>query len=669
MLQTAGLKLVAVVDPATAYAGKDLGSVLGLPRKLRITIEGRPERFLKKTRADVVFVCTSSLLRDVKPLLLQLVARRMHVITTCEELAYPIPARAAEMRELDRLARSKKVSLLATGINPGFAMDALPLALTGPCAKVRRVSVTRVVDAASRSLALQRRVGAGLNLAQFRRAVSEGAVRHVGLVQSAHMIASALGWKLARVDETLEPAIAPRDLDTEYLRIAAGASAGIRQSVRAYRDGELAVSLDLQVYVGAEAPRDHLLIDGDPPIDATITGGINGEMATAALLVNSLPRVLAAPPGLLTADGPAARARPEPAGPRGSASAEAVRRGAAAWTASSPKGIVPGLLRELYVGRRSGWLRLVRGKERQSIRFRRGHIVNAHTNVLEERLGELMVRRGKLSAADLARATEIVIREKARLGEVLTRLGLIDASGLEDAVAMHVHEMLVKVFTWTEGSYQFEPEEDDAPVDELTLKVSTGQLILDAVRALADPGLVREALGNMDRVLRPSDDPLLRFQKLSLSPADGFLLSRVDGTTSARQVVEMIPLPAEDTERSLLCLLATGAVEFVTPQHARPSSPGATVQGRPAPKAAPPPYFRSRVARYAPPSPSRKRSAKRPTARRMNTISGGPVPGPCQWSARCPGTVRPAAGGCSRTPPAGPAARRRSLPPRPRRPR
>ena len=301
VLQTAGLKLVAVADPMAAFAGKDLGAVLGLPRRLRLTVEGRPERFLKKGRADVVFVCTSSLLRDVKPLLLQLIARRMHVITTCEELAYPIPARAAELRELDRLAKRKKVSLLATGINPGFAMDALPLALTGACARVRRVSVTRVVDAASRSLALQRRVGAGLSLAQFRRAVSEGAVRHVGLPQSAHLIAGALGWKLARVDETLEPAIAPRDLDTEYLRIAAGAAAGIRQSVRAYRDGELAVSLDLQVYVGAEAPRDHLLIDGDPPIDATIAGGINGELATAALLVNSLPRLLAARPGLLTA--------------------------------------------------------------------------------------------------------------------------------------------------------------------------------------------------------------------------------------------------------------------------------------------------------------------------------------------------------------------------------
>jgi hypothetical protein len=301
VLQTPGLKLVAATDPAPLHAGKDLGSVVGLPRRLGVKVEGQPERFLKKVNADVAFVCTGSLLKDVKATLLGLAGRHVHVITTCEELAYPVPARLAAFREVDRTARAKKVSILATGVNPGYAMDTLALALTAPCAKVRRVSVTRVVDAGQRRIALQRRVGAGLNLGQFRRAVTEGGVRHVGLVESAHMIAGALGWKLDRVDETLEPAIAPRDLDTEYLRISAGAAAGIRQGVRAYRDGELAVSLDLQVYVGAESPRDHVLVDGDPPVDATIAGGISGELANAALLVNSLPRLLRAPAGVLSA--------------------------------------------------------------------------------------------------------------------------------------------------------------------------------------------------------------------------------------------------------------------------------------------------------------------------------------------------------------------------------
>ena len=172
--------------------------------------------------------------------------------------------------------------------------------LTAPCAEVTRVSVTRVVDAKTRRLPLQRKVGAGLNLNQFRRAMTEGTVRHVGLPQSVHMIASALGWKLDRVEETLEPAIAPRDLDTEYLRIPAGMAAGIKQSARGYRNGELAITLDLQMYVGAESPRDHILIDGKPAIDVTITGGVAGDSATAAITVNAIPKVMAARAGLLT---------------------------------------------------------------------------------------------------------------------------------------------------------------------------------------------------------------------------------------------------------------------------------------------------------------------------------------------------------------------------------
>ena len=300
LLQTPTVKVVGVADPAPASAGKDLGLALGLPRRLRIKVNGDPERFIKTLSADAAVVCTSSLLKEVKPQVLGLVARRVQVLTTCEELAFPVARRASAFREIDRAAKRKKVSVLGAGLNPGFAMDALALMLTAPCTGVRRVSVTRVQDAGTRSVPLQRRVGAGLSLAQFRRAVTEKTVRHVGLVESAHMIASALGWKLDKVEEALEPAVAPRDLDTEYLRIAAGTAAGIRQSVRGYRQGELAVNLDLQVYVGAEAPRDHILVDADPPVDATISGGIAGDVATAAVLVSTLPRLLGADPGLIT---------------------------------------------------------------------------------------------------------------------------------------------------------------------------------------------------------------------------------------------------------------------------------------------------------------------------------------------------------------------------------
>ena len=300
VLETDGLHVVGATDIAPDKAGKDLGVVLGLGRKLRIKVDGNPARFLRRTKAEVAILSTTSSAKSIKPQVLALVQKGLNVVTTCEELSFPTPANAAAVREIDKAARKKKVSVLGTGVNPGFAMDALALMLTAPCARVERVSVTRVVDAATRRLPLQRKVGAGLNLNQFRRAITEGTVRHVGLPESAHMIASALGWKLDRVEETIEPAIAPRDLDTEYLRIPAGAAAGVKQQARGYRNGQAVISLDLQMYVGAEQPRDHVLIDGAPPIDMTIQGGVAGDIATAAIVVNAIPKLLAAAAGLVT---------------------------------------------------------------------------------------------------------------------------------------------------------------------------------------------------------------------------------------------------------------------------------------------------------------------------------------------------------------------------------
>lgn len=299
-LETPGLKLVGASDVSTEFVDRDLGSVLGLARRLRLKVAADPLKLARKTRPDVAVIAASSSLKELKPLLVGLLGRGIHVVTTCEELAFPAPSQAAVARELDRVARRKKAALLGTGINPGFVMDTLPLMLTAPCVSVERVAVTRVIDVAQRRLSLQRKVGAGLTPTQFRLAEREGSVRQVGLQHSALMIAGSLGWKLDRVDETLEPVIAPRDLETPHLRIPAGNVSGIKQVLRGWRRDSLALSLDLQVYVAAENPRDHVQIDGQPPLDVRIPGGIEGDTATVGLVLNALPGLLAAGPGLLT---------------------------------------------------------------------------------------------------------------------------------------------------------------------------------------------------------------------------------------------------------------------------------------------------------------------------------------------------------------------------------
>ena len=251
------------------------------------------------------------------------------------------------------------------------------------------------------------------------------------------------------------------------------------------------------------------------------------------------------------------------------------------------EGVLPVVMRDLYVGRRSGMLTFSRGDERRALRFRWGHIVHADTNVREDRMGEVLVRQGRLSAADLKRATGFVLRDRKRLGHVLLELGMLPGDAIEDALALHVREMLSKVFSWTEGDYQFVAEDSFAAAPgDVTLKISTGDLILEAARSVADPDVVRYYLGDIDQVLGLAADPLLRFQRLTLTPADGYVLSRVDGTLSAREVVAMIPMPAEATHRSLFGLLSTGMIEYL----ALPAKPRLAAEPPPAaPVFAPPP--------------------------------------------------------------------------------
>ena len=253
------------------------------------------------------------------------------------------------------------------------------------------------------------------------------------------------------------------------------------------------------------------------------------------------------------------------------------------------EGALPGLLRELYVGRKTGLLHVTQGGARRSIRFRGGHIIHAVSSVAAERMGEMLMREGHLSHTDLDRATALMNEEKRRLGQVLIDLGILEAGTLEEAVTRHAGEILHRVFSGGAGTYEFEAQaEGDLPPDaDVTLKLSTGELILDAVRMVKDPDAVRRGIGDPERVLVLSNDPLLRFQKVRLTPADGYILSRVDGHLNAREIVPMIPMVPEEVERSLFGLLSIGIIESGEPRPKRaPVSPATPAAAAPTPPAA-----------------------------------------------------------------------------------
>jgi 4-hydroxy-tetrahydrodipicolinate reductase len=298
-LRKKGIKLVGAVDIDKNKVGKDLGE-LTVGKHLGLQISDNADRLLARVRPDVVLHSTGSYLKDVMPQLVKIMDAGADVISTCEELAYPFLKHPDISKQLDKRARKNGVTVLGTGVNPGFVMDSLVITSTGVCQEVKKIRSNRIQDASLRRIPFQKKIGAGLSPDQFKAKVAEGTIKHVGFPESIAMIASALGWKLDRIEEQIEPKIAQKAVTSDYTRVEPGQVAGVDQTAWGIVGGERVITLNLQAYLGCPEPREEIVIEGQPPISLTIKGGVHGDIATAAVVVNCIPRVINAQPGLVT---------------------------------------------------------------------------------------------------------------------------------------------------------------------------------------------------------------------------------------------------------------------------------------------------------------------------------------------------------------------------------
>jgi 4-hydroxy-tetrahydrodipicolinate reductase len=295
-----GVALLGAADPAPDRAGVDLGTVL-FDKPSGQAIDAAAAALYARSqpnrhRADVAIVCTGSRLDKVAPQLEEAIDAGLHVVSTCEELAFPYLRHPRLAQRLDARARDKGVAILGTGVNPGLVMDRLALAVASACLRVDHLRVERVVDAAKRRGPLRAKVGAGLTLDEFREGVAAGRLGHVGLGESAALAMRGLRVPLDDVNETIEPVIA----ETETHGVPVGRVLGVSQSASATSQGREVVRLELRMFVGAPDPHDRIVVAGDPPLDTLVAGGFQGDRATIGAVVNAIPFVVSGKPGLKT---------------------------------------------------------------------------------------------------------------------------------------------------------------------------------------------------------------------------------------------------------------------------------------------------------------------------------------------------------------------------------
>lgn len=293
------LELIGAVDKSPALAGKKLSDVLGVPAGT-FKVQSQLGLAVGRRQKVVLLHATGSRLPQVRDQLLEACSYSMHVVSTCEELAFPWLNHGALAEELERAAKRAGVSIVGTGVNPGFVLDRLVATLGQVAGPIRSVRASRVVDARTRRTALQRKVGAGLSEDEFFKLVDQDALGHVGLLESAALCALGLGLDCDDFEEELSPVFAEEDITGAAFPVKKGQVAGVSQVAVGLADNQERVRLELTIAVGADDPADRIELDCDPPISLVIPNGLQGDKATANVVVNAAPRVAVAEPGLLT---------------------------------------------------------------------------------------------------------------------------------------------------------------------------------------------------------------------------------------------------------------------------------------------------------------------------------------------------------------------------------
>jgi hypothetical protein len=219
---------------------------------------------------------------------------------------------------------------------------------------------------------------------------------------------------------------------------------------------------------------------------------------------------------------------------------------------------VPELLRSILGSGETGVLTIRNGEAVKSIFILSGRVAYASSNNPDERMGEVLLMRGKITVRNFVEASKR-IRPGLRLGSILVELGALEPEELIPAVEVHVKSILMDLFTWVRGEYEFVIKELDARDNVAMLNMSTENLILEGIRNTHSWQQVIRALGDVESVLVPTGSRDAN-TRLDLTEEEQEILAYVNGRASVEQICDLSYLSSFETCRTLWALQELGII-------------------------------------------------------------------------------------------------------------
>lgn len=307
LLKKKGVDIVGVCDIHPERVNRSIYDILGVEKNGRpdVVVCSEIEKVVHDANCDICVLATDSFTRKAFDKIKYVVGQKVNVISTAEEMSYPKAQEPELAAEIDRLAKANGVSVLGTGINPGLMMDLLAICLTGCMTDVESVTCRRVNSLSPFGPAVMEEQGVGLTVDAFNKGVADGTLAgHVGFAESVGMIAEALGWKVDKFEQQMKPIVTSVDRKSPYGFAAAGDVAGVNMTGQGYVDGEVKIDMihpqQIEPEMEGTHTGDYIVLKGTPEVNMAIKPEVDGGIGTIAMVVNMIPHVINARPGLKT---------------------------------------------------------------------------------------------------------------------------------------------------------------------------------------------------------------------------------------------------------------------------------------------------------------------------------------------------------------------------------
>ncbi len=307
LLGKKGVDIIGVCDIHPARMGKSIFDLLGVEQNGRndVFVNPKIEEVVHDHNCDICVIATDSFTRKAFPKIKYVVEQGVNVVSTAEEMSYPKAQEPELAAEMDKLAKAHGVSILGTGINPGLMMDLLAICLSGCMTSVEKVTCRRVNSLSPFGPAVMEEQGVGLTVAAFEEGVKNGTLAgHVGFAESVGMISEALGWKVEKFEQQMKPIVTSIDRKSPYGFAKAGDVAGVNMTGQGYVDGEVKIDMihpqQIEPEMEGTHTGDYIVLNGTPEVNMSIRPEVDGGIGTIAMVVNMIPHVINARPGLKT---------------------------------------------------------------------------------------------------------------------------------------------------------------------------------------------------------------------------------------------------------------------------------------------------------------------------------------------------------------------------------